>query len=147
MKMNGSGLKADYVLRYWGCLSLLNWVEAITMYLFKKIGSLTRSMKFISLKVALYLYQCTIRPCMEYSYYVWAGALSCYLDLLDKLQKQVCTSVGRSPATSPELLSRRWNVDSLNLFYRYCFGRCNMNWLNLLHFFILAGGPLVILHD
>ena len=53
----------------------------------KKIGTLIRSMKFLSPDVALYLYKSTIRPCMEYCCHVWAGALSCYLELLDKLQK------------------------------------------------------------
>ena len=31
----------------------------------KKIGGLIHSMKFVSPEVALYLYQSTIRPCME----------------------------------------------------------------------------------
>ena len=53
----------------------------------KKIGALIRSMKFLSPKVALYLYKSTISPCMEYCCHVWAGAPSCCLDLLDKLQK------------------------------------------------------------
>ena len=53
----------------------------------KKIGALVRSMKFLSPEVALYLCKSTIRPCMEYCCHVWAGAPSCYLELLDKLQK------------------------------------------------------------
>ena len=53
----------------------------------KKIGALIRSMKLLSPEVALYLYKSTIRPCMEYCCHVWAGAPSCYLELLDKLQK------------------------------------------------------------
>ena len=52
----------------------------------KKIGALIRSMKFLSPEVALYLYQSTIRPYMEYRCHVWAGAPSCYSELLDKLQ-------------------------------------------------------------
>ena len=36
----------------------------------KKIGALIRSIKFLSPKVALYLYESTIRPCMEYCCYV-----------------------------------------------------------------------------
>ena len=53
----------------------------------KKIGALIRSMKFFSPEVALYLHDSTIWPCMEYCCHIWAGALSCYLELLDKLQK------------------------------------------------------------
>ena len=55
----------------------------------KKIGALIRSMKFLSPGAALYLQKSTIRLCMEYCCHVWAGALSCYLELLDSLQKQI----------------------------------------------------------
>ena len=43
--------------------------------------------------------------------------------LLDKLQKQVCRTVGPSLSTSIEPLAYRQNVASLSLFYRYYFGR------------------------
>ena len=62
---------------------------------------------------------------MEYSCHVWAGAPSCYLRLLDKLQKRICRTVGPSLATSLETLTHRRNVASLSLFYRYYFGRCS----------------------
>ena len=68
----------------------------------KKIGALIHSMKFFSPEVALYLYKSTIRPCMEYCCQVWTGAPNCYLELLDKLQKQICRTVGLSLATSIE---------------------------------------------
>ena len=51
----------------------------------QKLRTLIRSMKFLSSEVALYLYKSTIHPCMEYCCHVWAGASSCYLELLDKL--------------------------------------------------------------
>ena len=51
------------------------------------------------------------------------GAPSCYLELLDKLQKRICTSVSPSLAASLELLARRQNVASLSLSYSYYFGR------------------------
>ena len=53
----------------------------------KKIGALIRSMKFLSPEVALYLPKSTICPCMEYCCRIWVVAPSCYLELLDKLQK------------------------------------------------------------
>ena len=59
-------------------------------------------MKFLSPGVVLYLYKSTIQPCMKYCCNVWAGALSCYLELLDKLQKQTCMAVGPSLAASLE---------------------------------------------
>ena len=79
-------------------------------------------MKFLSPKVAPYLYKSTIRPCMEYCCHIWAGAPSCYLELLDKLQKRICRTVGPSLAASLETLARR-NLASLSLFYRHYFGR------------------------
>ena len=56
---------------------------------------------------------------------VWAGAPSCYLELLDKLQKQICRTVGPSLAASLEPLAHRQNVPSLSLFYMYYFDRCS----------------------
>ena len=82
-------------------------------------------MKCLSPVVALYLCKSTIRPCMEYCFHVWAGALSCYLESLEKLQKQICRTVGPSFAASIEPLPHRRNVASLSLFYRYYFGRCS----------------------
>ena len=80
-------------------------------------------MKFFSPVVALYLYKSTICPCMEYCCHVWAGAPSCYLELLHKLQKQICRTVGPSFAASFKPLAHHRNLASLCLFYRYYFGR------------------------
>ena len=91
----------------------------------KKIGALICSMKFLSREVALYLYKSTIWPCMEYCCHVWAGAPGCYLELLEKLQKLICRTVGSSLAASLEPLAHRRNVASLSLFCRYYFGRCS----------------------
>ena len=73
----------------------------------KKIGALICSMKFLSPEVALYLHKSTIWQCMEYYCHVWAGAPSCYLELLDKLQKRICRTVGPSLAASLEPLAHR----------------------------------------
>ena len=81
-------------------------------------------MKSLSPEVSLYLYKSTIPPCMQYCH-VWAGAPSCYLEFLDKLQKQICRIVGPALAASLEPLARCGNVASLSLFYRYYFGRCS----------------------
>ena len=53
----------------------------------------------------------------------WSGAPSGYLELLDKLQKRLCRTVGLSLAASLEPLAHR-NVASLRLFYTYYFGSC-----------------------
>ena len=102
-----------------------SYIISIAKTASKKIGALIRSMKFVSPEAALYLYKSTIRPCMEYCCHVWAGAPSCYLDLLDKLQKRICRIIGPSLAASLEPLTHRWNVACLSLFYRYYFRTCS----------------------
>ena len=70
--------------------SKLDWdsyIISITKIASKKIGALIHSMKFLSTEVALYIYKFTIQPCMEYCFHVQLGTLSCYVELLDKLQK------------------------------------------------------------
>ena len=62
---------------------------------------------------------------MEYCCHDWAGAPSCYLELLEKLQKRICRIVGPSIAASLEPLAHRRNLSSLGLFYSYYFGRCS----------------------
>ena len=71
----------------------------------KKIGALIRSMKFLFPEVALYLYKSPMPPCMEYCCHVWTSAPSCYLELLDKLQKRICRTVGPSFAAFFEPLA------------------------------------------
>ena len=102
--------------------SILDWGSQTAS---KKIGTLIRSVKFLSPEVALYLYKCTIRPCMEYCCHVWTGTPSCYLELLDKLRNQICRTVGPSLVASLEPLTHRRNMASLSLFYRYYFDRCS----------------------
>ena len=62
---------------------------------------------------------------MEYCCHVWAGAPICYLELLDKLLKRMCRTVGPSLNASLETLAHRQNVANLSLFYKYYFGRCS----------------------
>ena len=80
-------------------------------------------MKFLSPEVALYLHKSTTCPCMEYCCHVWDGAPSCYLELLGKLLKQICSTVGPSLADSLETLAHCSNMASLSHFYKYYFGR------------------------
>ena len=93
VKMDGSVLeeKSSFKMLELTFSSILDWVSYI-IFIVKtvsnKIGALIRSMMFLSPEVALYLYKSTIRLCMEYCCHVWAGASSCYLELLDKLQNR-----------------------------------------------------------
>ena len=142
----GLFLRKNNLLRCWGLtfsfkLDWGSYIISIAKTVSKKIGALICSMKFLSAEVALYLYKSTMRPCMEYCCRVWAGAPNCYLELLDKLQKRKCGTVGPSLAASVEPLAHRRNVASLSVFYRYYFGRCSSELVQL----VLEGGLLVIL--
>ena len=130
VKMDGSVLEEKSSFKMLGLTfsSKLDWgsyIVSIGKTASKKIGALIRSMKFLSPEVALYLHKSTIRPCIVYCFHVWAGAPICYLELLDKLQKRICRTVGISLAASLEPLAHRQKVASLSLFYRYYFGRCS----------------------
>ena len=67
---------------------------------------------------------------------------SCYLVLLDKLQKRICSTVGPSLAASLEPLAHDQNVTSLSFFYRYHFVLADVlqNWSNMFCFLFLVGG-------
>ena len=82
-------------------------------------------MMFLFPKVPQYLHKYTVRPCMKYCCYFWAGSLSCYLLLLGKLQKRIWRAVGPSLAPSLEHYAHRQNVASLSFFHKYYFGRCS----------------------
>ena len=118
--MNGSVLEEEspFKMLQLTFTSKLDWgsyISCIAKTASKITRALIHSMKFFSPEVALYLYKS----------HVWAGAPSCYLELLDKLQKQICTTVAASLATSLKRLTHHQNVASLNLFYRYYFGKCS----------------------
>ena len=110
MKMDGSVLEEKSSFKMPGSTfsSQLDWgsyIISIAKTAPEKIGALIGSMKFLSPEVALYLYKTNIRPCMEHFSQVWTGAPSCYLKLLDKLQKRTCRTAGPSPAASLEPLA------------------------------------------
>ena len=93
-----------------------SYIISIAKTVSKKIGALIRSVKFLPPEFALYINKSTIWPCMECCCHVWAGAPRCYLELLEKLQKQICSTVGRSPAASLEPLAHCQNVASSRFF-------------------------------
>ena len=121
VKMDGSVLEEKSSFKKLGLTfsSKLDWgsyIISIAKTASKKIGALIRSMKFLSPEVALYLYKSTIHPCVKYCCHVWAGTPSCYLELLDRLQKQIYRIVSPSLAASVEPLAHHQNVASLSLF-------------------------------
>ena len=126
--MDGSVLEEKSSFKMLGLTfsSKLAWgfyIISIAKTFSKKIGALIRSMKFLSPEVALYLNISTMQPCIEYCCHPCSGTPSCYLELLDKLQKRICRTVGPSVAASLEPSAHHRNIASLSLFYRYCFGR------------------------
>ena len=75
-------------------------------------------------------------------------APSCWLELLDKLQKRVYRNIGPSLSASLEPVAHLRNVASLSLFHMYYFGiHIHLNWLNWFQFLIILRGLLFILHD
>ena len=88
VKMEGSAVEEKPSLKIPGFsfFSKLDWgsyIISIAKTASKKIGALVHSMKFLFPEVAPYLYQSTIRPCMEHCCHVGAGAPSCYLEMLN----------------------------------------------------------------
>ena len=139
VKMDGSVLQEKLPLKMLGLTfsSKLDWGSCIIFFAktaSQKIGALICSMKFLSSKVALFLSKSTICSCMEYCWYVWDGALSSYLELLGKVQKWICRTVGLLLAASLEPFGHHQNVASLSLFYRYYFGRCSCELTQLVPF-------------
>ena len=96
-KIDGSVLEKKSTLKMLGMTfsSKLDWccyIISIAKMASKKIGTLMRSVIFF-LQRLLCLCKSTIRPCREYCCHVWAGTPSCFLELLDKLQKRICRTV------------------------------------------------------
>ena len=116
--------------------SKLDWGSYIFFILTtssKKIEVLIHSMKSRSPAVALYLYKSMLWPCMEYCCYVWPGAPSCYLELLDKLQKQICSTVVPSLAGFLESLAHLENVAGIDIdVYVNSFFPCTAKLCNCL---------------
>ena len=115
MKMDGSFLlEIDFLgLTFSSKLDWGSYIISIAKNGSKKIGVLICSMKFL-------LRLLCISIDLPYAH---AYNTSCYLELLDKLQKWICRTVGASLATSLKSLGHCWKVASLCLFYRYYFGR------------------------
>ena len=69
-------------------------------------------MKCLSPEVFLYLNKSSVRPCLEYCWHVWAGARSCYLEILGK---RICRTDG--PCFSGTL---GWSSKCGRYYFRRC---------------------------
>ena len=139
VKMDGSVLEEKSSFKMLGLTfsSKLDWgsyIISIAKTASKKIGTLIRSMKFLSPEVSLCFYKSTIRP--------WNTVVMSGLVLLVvtwnccncKLQKRICRTVGPSLVASIEPLAHCRNVASLSLFYRCYFGRRSSELVKLVLF-------------
>ena len=102
----------DWVMR-WLCIGGF-YIDPSSKTSSKNTEALLRSMKFLFPDVAFYLYKSTIQSFMEYCCYIWAGAFSCYLDMLDKLQKWICETAVYSLTTFLKPLLYFENLSSLS---------------------------------
>ena len=82
----------------------------------KKIGALIYFVKFLSSEVVFYLCETIIKPDMEYCCHIWAGVPSCFLNILDILQKKLCKKFGLLLGVYLESLVHNQSAASLNLF-------------------------------
>ena len=122
-------LRKNHLLRCWDWLSLPNWFGALTLSLLLKLASRKLELvflpRFLCISINLSYGHAWNTFVMEYSY---------YLELLDKLQKWICRTVGPSLAASLEPLVHRRNATKLSLFYMYYFGRCSSELAELVPF-------------
>ena len=121
----GLFLRNNHPLRYWGCLSFLNWIRTLTLSLLLILSSRKLEPLFLLWSLFLLRLLCISinLPCSL----TWSSAVMSGLVLLtaNKLQKWIYSTVGLSVAASLEPLGHRWNKTSLGLFYRSYFGRCS----------------------
>ena len=125
----GSTNVSNDLLKCWDCLSLLNWIGAFTLSLLLKIPSRKLEVLFILssffLTRFLFISVNLTWPCMEYCSQIWLGAPSYYSDIIDKLQKRVCRTVGLTRTVFLESLGHQRNVASSIFFCWYYFGICS----------------------
>ena len=89
--------------------------------------------------IAVDLYKSTMHLSMWYCGCVLPGTPSCYLDMLDKLLKRICRTVGPALAAYLEPLAHCRNLATLNLFYQDYFGRCSSDITELVPFLCSRG--------
>ena len=119
-KRMGLFLKKNDLLRCWGWPSLPNWIGALALSLLLSLPPRNLEPYFVSFNWSFFLLR------LEYCCHIWAGASSCYLELIDKLQKRICRTVAPSLPAFLEPLADHRNLASLSLFCRYYFGRCSL---------------------
>ena len=136
------------VWRFWGRLSLLNWIRALTLYLLLKMHPRKLEPSFILWSFSLLRLLCiSINLLLGH---LWNTVVMSELVLLVATWNCWWSYkngyVGPSPAPSLESLAHRRNVARLSLFYKHYFGKCSSELAQLVPL-ILEAGLLVILID
>ena len=96
-------------------------------------------MKFLSPEYAVCLYKYTILPCMKYCCHIWVCAPSCYLAMLNKLQKQVCKTAEPLLSSGVIVEMQPIYVISINII----LVNNHLKWLNWFHLLIILVFPLL----
>ena len=126
-KWMGLSLSKNHLLRYWGWLALLNWIGALKLSILLKLPKRILEPWFAlwsSFLLKLLCIYINLPYCHVWNPVVMPGlvrAPSCFLELLDKLQKRICRTARPSLPASLKPLVIRWNVASLSFFYGYYF--------------------------
>ena len=116
-------MRKNHLLRCRVWLSLLNWIMALTLNLLLKLPPRKLESWFILWSFFPLRFLCisiNIPYNCVYCSHVWTGTPSCYLELRDKLQKQIWTTVGPSLATSLGPLTHCRNVSWNTGLSKYC---------------------------
>ena len=126
----GLFLRKNNLFRCWGCPSVQNQIWALALsFLLKLLPSKLELWFFLWSFFLLRLLCISINlPYgLAWNTVVFYGLVlpSCFLELLDKLWKQIRRIVGPSFSASLEPLAHRGDVAYLNLFCRDYFGRCS----------------------
>ena len=122
-KWMGMFLKKNHLLRFWGWLSLLNWIGAFKLSLLLKLRPRKLKPWFVlcSFFLLRLLCICINLSCMEYCCRVWAGIHSCYLELLG------CARLSVLRCTCCLSLTLGWSLkcSQLKSFLQVFFGSCS----------------------
>ena len=97
-KRMGLILRKKHLSRCWDYLSLLNWIGPLTLYPVLKLAP--RKLKLLLVLWSFFLMLLLFISLSLYCCRVLVGVPSCYLAMLDTLQKQICRTVGLTLAAS-----------------------------------------------
>ena len=114
-KWLGFFLRKNRLLGCWGCLYLLIWIGALTLFLLLKLSP--RKLEPWFVLYSFFLIRLLFISVNLPHGLAWNSDASTYLKLLDKLQKWICRTVGCSFSASLKPLAHRRDMSSLSLYF------------------------------